>query len=496
MSAIHAPAGFDLHGHLLRLNSSALEHSSQYRRAICRVSPVTFALVYLVHHLRSDETGGRISLSQFHIDIAAGAERWIRDDFGPAELREAWIAPRGAAKSTWLFLILPCWALAFGHQRFIMAFSDSGAQARGHLASLKRELEQNELLRADFPELCEPTTTRGNRRTSDNAELYVAKSGVAMAAKGIDSSTLGAKIGNQRPTLLLLDDIEPAGADYDAGMKDKRLDSIVNKVFPMATNAVVQWAGTTTAFGSLTHDLVKAATGQESAVWIGEQAIRPRYYPAIVTGDDGSESSLWPERWSLEWLQSIRHTRNYQLNYANQPVSASGTYWERHHMTYLPEFPIHDGVLSVDPAVTHGASSDFTGLAVVAADVGHQRVSVQSAEQARLSPAALRARVVRLLEMNDWISEVILESNQGGDVWKDILGRLPRNVRLTLYRSTAPKHARYAESLDWFERGWVSLRRSLPAFENQALAYPGVLNDDVLDAVTAGVAHWLRARVR
>lgn len=487
---VYGPPGFNMARLLAPLNSTALQHSPEYRQHITRTSPLLFALCYLPHHLRSDETGGVISFSQFHVDVAEAAKRWIRNDFAPAELREAWIAPRGAAKSTWCFLVLPLWSLAFGHQKFIMAFSDSGSQARGHLASMKRELEQNQLLRLDFPELCEPVTARG-RKTADNAELYVAKSGVAISAKGIDSSTLGVKIGSQRPTCLLLDDVEPDASNYESSTKAKRLSTIVNAIFPMSLNAVVQWVATVTAQGSLAHDLVKSATNQETTDWITEQNIRARYYSAIITDPDGTERSLWPQRWDLGWLQSIRHTRMYQLNYANQPVAIDGGFWTRDHFRYEPRFPIGAGVLSIDPAVTNKGTSDYTGYAVLAADPSGRRVCVMDAKAIKVAPDQLPTVVEKILRNNSWIRTVILERNNGGMTWEGILRPvLPVGVKVDLYWSSASKPVRYADCLVHYERKQVVHARELPAFEEPAVAYPAA-PDDVLDAVTAGVAHFL-----
>jgi hypothetical protein len=43
----------------------------------------------------------------------------------------------------------------------------------------------------------------------------------------MDSSNLGLKVGDARPDLLILDDIEPHEARYSAGLKAKRLDTLL-----------------------------------------------------------------------------------------------------------------------------------------------------------------------------------------------------------------------------------------------------------------------------
>ena len=93
-----------------------------------------------------------MSFSEAHLDLDGAIGQWAT----PAAQHVAWVLPRGGAKSTWLFLIGPAWALAHGHRRFFLAFSLTAGQAEAHLENLRAELDgpmRNELLLADFPEL-------------------------------------------------------------------------------------------------------------------------------------------------------------------------------------------------------------------------------------------------------------------------------------------------------------------------------------------------------
>src|SRR3954467_11684891 len=89
------------------------------RRAATEDDPLLFALTYLSHHLRSEATGNKVTFSQVHVDWAEYAKTWIAGPGKPQENRDAYIAPRETGKSTWHFLILPLWAAAHGHVKFI-----------------------------------------------------------------------------------------------------------------------------------------------------------------------------------------------------------------------------------------------------------------------------------------------------------------------------------------------------------------------------------------
>lgn len=492
--AIYAPDTFDLDAYLARLNSALMDYG-HYRRTACKTDPLLFALLYFSDHLRSEETGPDINLSQFHIDIARAAERWLRNDLGLGELREAWIAPRGAAKTTWTFVILASWALAFGHRRFVAAFAENSAMARRHLLSLKQEFATNELLRADFPELCRPART-GGKSVADTQDMYISESGAVVMANGIDSTQLGAKVGSRRPDLLLFDDIEPDEGNYSPYQKERRLSTLINGVFAMNPNAVVQLCGTVTMFGSITHDLVRSAHGEDVA-WVREETIRCRYYPAIVQRADGSEASLWEARWPLKYLKSIRHTRSYALNFDNKPrsIAEEGGLFEPTDIVVRDGLRVLERVLWVDPAVTTQSTSDPTGIAVVGST--GSKVVVEYAVGLRVKPDELKALVGRMLRENADFSTLLVEKNQGGHVWAELLTPvIPRGVALKLVHSNESKNARFTRHLDYHQQGLVVYAERFDELERQMLGYPKIDHDDVLDAVAGATEHFLKARIR
>lgn len=469
----------------------ATPHAAEARRILTRSDPQLFATIYLSKHLRGPETGDKVSFSVFQLAMYADAKKWMEPTTGPAEDRTAYVAPRGAAKSTLAFLCLPMWAASHMHIDFIAAFADSAGQAELHLQTFKRELDTNELLRHDYPDLVTPARRPGGVQVQDNRGMYLAQSGFVFAAKGIDSSSLGMKVGERRPRLLLLDDIEPDESNYSAGQKEKRLATIREAVFPLNLNARVVMVGTTTMHGSVMHDVARQATDPGACPeWVAEENIVTRYFPAIVTADDGTEASLWPERWSLAYLESIRHTRSYQKNYMNRPVSLDGGYWEVEHFRYDVPAGVSRRLLSIDPAGTSRSTSDYTGLAVVGYSPAERRAVVLYSAMVKLTPAALREKCLGLIQRYD-VHGALVETNSGGDAWPAVLD-LPVKV-VTLHQSE-PKQVRAAQVLDYYESGWVAHEGPQPAFEDQAVAFPHGAHDDVVDAVGSVVHLFLKDR--
>lgn len=476
---------FDLDAYLAALDPGQLA-IGECRRLLTRYDPMLFAILYLPHHLTSKETHSEISMSGFHVEVCEWALTYCREQHAEAEERSAWVAPRGSGKSTWFFLILPLWALAHGHRRYLAAFADSGAQAQQHLMSFKLELATNQLLREDYPDLAAPAT-RGGVTVADRQDMYIAASGAAFTAKGIDSSTLGAKIGSQRPDAILFDDIEPDEANYSPYQKEQRLKSVLQAVLPMNLNAVVAFVGTTTMQGSIIHDIVRQATDPEPPEWPREENIAVHYFNAIITGSDGAERSLWPQRWSLAYLQSIRNTASYKLNFENQPVSQGG-WWQPGDIRYGRLEGYDRIALFIDGAVTAKPTSDETGLTVVGLHLASKRIYILESIGVRLTGESRRRKVLDLIHTYD-VDYVMAEANQGGDLWHMELHHMPVPVRTFMQKE--PKPVRIRRFLALYQRlgGSVFHAKPLPQLEAQQAGYPRILHEDVLDSAAAGAEH-------
>lgn len=236
-----------------------------------------FALLYLPDSLRFEDQPS--SLAQFHIDLAEHGKTWINGKSS----RHAWIAPRQSGKTTWIFLLLPMWAAAHGHIKFIAAFSDSEDQATTHLDTFKKELDSNELLRKDYPGLCTPKMGANVKRYVSQSKAKIEQAnGFVFVAKGIDAKSLGLKVGNTRPDLILLDDIEPPESNYSLNEVQKRQRNLLDAVFYLSDKCQIELVGTTTMSGSLID--------QCRQVWEHEQAWNASH---IVEQSDDKQSERY-----------------------------------------------------------------------------------------------------------------------------------------------------------------------------------------------------------
>ncbi|MEV6648069.1 hypothetical protein [Amycolatopsis sp. NPDC051371] len=486
---------FDLTAFLAGLDERLLA-DPEGRRILTRLDPLLFALVYLPHHLRGTETGDKISFSEAHLDWCELAKRYVRPiaSCEPGSLRDAIVAPRGCGKSTWWFTVIPLWLAAHGHRMFIAAFANSATQATDHLGTFKRETEQNALLQLDFANLCAPARRAKGTTIADSQSMYMARSGFVFAARGIDSQVLGLKVGTRRPDHLILDDIEGTEGKYSPAQKASRLATMTGGILPMNNRASVTLAGTVAMPGAIVDDITAKARGEQYPSWVDDERFVPRYWDVIRTGPDGAERSLWPERWAMEWINTVRHTRSFQSQYRNDPMAADSAFWSGEDFAYRADVAITHQLLSIDPAVTTRAKSDFTALAVIGASApGPERVCVvREAWQVKIPPGErLRARVLQILEAFPEIAGVVVETNQGGDAWLAILHDLPVPVRTVT--QSRPKEVRAGSLLAKYQRGRVLHEKRLHQAEAQMIRFPLAEHDDLVDAIGTGVEVFLKS---
>lgn len=486
------------------------------RAALTKEDPLLFALTYLSHHLYSVETHDKLSFAEFHLDLLEHAKSWREKAHDPREHRDSYVAPRGCGKSTWLFLLLPVWAAAHKHVKFIVAFSDSAEQAKNHLATIRGELDTNDLLQQDFSDLCEPKVRRqggalGKKLVASRVDMIEQRNGFVMMAKGSGTAARGLKVGKLRPDLIVLDDIEPGEENYSPTIMKHRLRWMLETVFHLNEFARVIIVGTVTAPGSIMHQLVEYQLHpedvDESEDWIQDQNIRVHYYPPILLNDDGTERSCWPGKWPIAYLKKHEHTKEFKKEFLNQPVSLNGTYWSAEDYIYA-NLPTVRTVLAIDPAVTSHENSHDTGLAIVGLwhpraqlpledDIPEQlqgtmlqpKVVVKFATILHLPPKQLRESVLWYLEQWPEIGEMVVESNQGGDTWSMVFHHIP--VKLKLTWSSLSKAIRQTRMLNLYQRGRIIHASPLPRLEQTQCAYDGGEDKDILDAVEIGARHFL-----
>lgn len=206
-------------------------------------------------------------------------------DRAPGAL-DAFAAPRGHGKSTGGVEIPALWHAAVCARRFTIIASDTYSQATDRLATIIREVESNPRLQAAYPQLRPAVDAKGQLvRWRDNDVAFAC--GCRIMAVGAGRSIRGAREGQQRPDLLLLDDLEDDASVATPAALSKRLAWISRVALGLADprhGISALWVGTILSRTALLNSATGAALdeGQDRPEWA--RAWTPHVFAAELRG--------------------------------------------------------------------------------------------------------------------------------------------------------------------------------------------------------------------
>jgi len=344
-------------------------------------------------------------------------------------------APRESAKSTIVTLEFVIYCICFKLESYILIISNTRDQAIGFLRDVKQELENNELLMQDFPEACD----RQIKPKPSPWKEYeiITPNRVKVTALSTDQEPRSRRNRKDRPSLIILDDIEPSAPDQNPGNFNKLEDWITKSVFKSGTKKTnVVYVGTIHAYSSL---LAKFTSENEYPGW------EKRIYKSIISfseridlwenwkkifnrkepyeGDTGREASdryfeankkemlkgtkvLWPARKNYYELMVQREEEgaySFDTEMQNEPVnprdccfiSEDTHFWDVPYKTedeLLNFLRSHDTETlgSCDPSMgKEGMSGDRSAIITVVKDYTDNKIYVLDADIAKRLPSKL-----------------------------------------------------------------------------------------------------------
>lgn len=508
--------------HELRANWQALNCLwSRQRREICSKSVLLFGQCYLGKHFKLEP-------SRMHTAVARRMELSTRR----RGIKVAVAAPRGHAKSTLVSLAYVLWSICYGHEPFIVLMSSTAGQADALLDHVAEELLANDMLRRDFPEVCEPRGKRPRPPRWNKHEILTA-SGTKVLALGAGMQIRGRKHGAERPTLVILDDIET-----DEGV---RSDDQRRKLADWFNRAVLNAGTDRTNFvvvGTLLHDdslLASLVDQKRSPAWKRrvyravrsfadredlwrnwEQIYRGAASYQAQTGPKGAalylrdkkelllagSHVLWPER---EDYPSLMRQRLAMGKYAfssekqNDPVDPEESllhdtnvqYWDHRYkdLEGLRRFLGEHGrfYAGCDPSLGDpNIKGDPSAIIVVARDTRDNRLYVVEADIRRRQPEEIVMAIMTHCDRYNF-SRLYVEANGFQEMLCDHIERQARLFRhsLSVYKvkNTQNKKARIQSLQPALHNGLLQLCSSHRTLLEQLERFPRAQHDDGPDAL-------------
>lgn len=305
--------------------------------------------------------------------------------------------PRGSGKTS-ICETACLWAMLYGHRGFVVLIGSDEEHAADMLDSVKAELENNDELAADFPEVCHPIRSLEGITQRAAGQLYrgrqthigwtakeivlptiegSAASGAIIRVAGITGRIRGMKFKRAdgqsvRPSLVLIDDPqtdESARSPSQCAARERVLAGAVlglagpgQKIAGLMTLTVVrpddladrlldrdkhpQWQGERTK-------MVYAFPSYE-AIWDQYAELRAdglragrgltdatEFYKAHRVEMDAGAVIAWPERYNHDEASAIQHAMNLRLQ-------DEAAFFAEYQNEPLPETKIDDEMMTVD----------------------------------------------------------------------------------------------------------------------------------------------------
>ncbi len=191
------------------MNNDYSKEASALRRKAGEGSLLKFATLYLPHHIQTPP-------SQKHLEIYKQLLAVQRS----RNAKVAIAAPRDFGKTTMISLVWVLYSICYGREDFIVLMSHTSSQAIRVLENIRKEFLENERIRMDFKELFDIDYKKRKSKRWTNADI-VTQTGIEILALGYGQQIRGRKYGATRPSLVILDDLEPGENTLTYESKEK-----------------------------------------------------------------------------------------------------------------------------------------------------------------------------------------------------------------------------------------------------------------------------------
>ncbi|MEM9066605.1 MAG: phage terminase large subunit [Planctomycetota bacterium] len=496
----------------------------QVRRRLGSESAEKFASVYLQQHFVLP--GSPMHSELFESLHSATQER---------SARLAVAAPRGHAKSTVVSLAYVLWSVLYGHERFVILASATKEQAAQLLRHIKDEIESNPLIHSDFHEAVPGSgKTRSAPWTGTRLRL---PTGAEVWAVGSGQQIRGIRNRDQRPSLVVVDDLEMPelvlSEDQRAKTRDW-FDKTLLKVGGPVTNVIV--VGTVLHYDSLLAGLLETdrspgwtakrfraliSESDNTKLWdrweqiysgteeheekTGSQAARLFYAANEAEMLEGA-AALWPEREPVLDLMEIRVREgraSFDSEKQNEPLDPehclfkpdSFSYWDNEYPdAYARALDAKKNgriVAAIDPSLGRDPrKADFSAIVILAECKRTKRLDVLVADIERRSPQATIEQMVRFAQLYE-IQSIGVEVNGFQQLFydqlKDQLKHVNSKARLEEIKNTSNKQQRISCLEPLVSQGKIRFSKRHTRLAEQLRQFPLGAHDDGPDALEMAV---------
>lgn len=317
------------------------------RRILAKRSHYWFFSIYLNHYIQ-------YQFAPFHHEMFYISESL---DIQLATL----VAFRGSGKSTIMTLSYPIWSVIGGqNKKFVLIVSQTQNQARLHLANIRRELEDNNLLKADIGPFKEVNDEWGVN------SIVISNYNARISAVSTEQSIRGIRHGQYRPDLIICDDIEDLQSVKTRDGRERTFSWFNGEIAPVGdkTTKII-------VVGNLLHE---DSLIMKLKKLIDLERLNGKFYAFPLLNDN--ENIMWPGKYpskeDIEILRkSIASESAYFREYLLKIISDEDRVVHHDWIHYYENIPseleknLRYIATGIDLAIKEKESSDYTAMVSV-----------------------------------------------------------------------------------------------------------------------------------
>lgn len=391
-------------------------------------------------------------------------------------------APRGFGKTSIINLAYPSKKILFNEKKFIVPISNSATQALIQSENLKRELMTNNIIRKIFGPM--KSEMPFDAFTKD---MWVTSGGTMIFPRGSGQQVRGILYGDNRPDLILGDDLEDSQGVKSEDQRKKMKEWWYGDVMGAVARNRNDW--TIGVMGTILHEDSLLANLMEDPNWV---------HLNIELCNDNYES-LWPDFITTEEIQRQAATYRSQgmldvffREFRNLPISTEDATFTQRYFKYYDESrdmnksESIENVVIVDPAKTVKKHSNYSSIVGVGINLAANRIYFRDCVAEMMHPDRIYAEAFRMLDrINAKVLAVKTNSLNEFITYplKNEMIRQNINAELVEVPERSKKEDRIAALVPFYRKGLIFHNRAISGgLEAQLLSFPRSKRDDIMDA--------------
>ena len=406
------------------------------------------------------------------------------------------VASRGLAKSSIAACLLVLWHIfSEDKPKVIVLISRTLPHTIRLLTTIKNALDYSAPLRAIFGYWGEHSA-----KSWTQTEICL-KDGTLIVCRGTGQQIVGLKHGNQRPTLIILDDPEDMENTKTIEAMEKNLRWLLQSLTP----AWDPLRGRIIVIGTPQHQRCMVEVLSDMAGWT---------HMRIPAANDAMTEAAWPEWLSIEHLktekaalESIGRVSSFYREFMCRVIGDEDQLFKKEYLKYYEGHLFHRQGYAflkltsingekidppevrpvtifggVDPASSVSQSADYSTIVTVAVDA-HMNRFVLPYYRRRVTPMILADAILDVHSKYKH-QKMRIESTGYQEMLREYVRSKRHIVGLEIKETPRTSKSRRLEAMQpFFYQGKMHIQVGMTELEDELLIFPRGLHDDLLDAL-------------